>query len=63
MENNDNPGRLKIALKIEALGGQIRCLIGVSVADVRVNNARDHLLARCRAELLERIKSAVAAEA
>ena len=60
---DDNPGRLKIALKIEALGGQIRCLIGVSVADVRVNNARDHLLARCRAELLERIKSAVAAEA
>jgi len=60
---DDNPDRLKIALKIEALGGQIRSLIGLSVADVRVNNVRDHLLAHHSAELLERIKSAVADEA
>jgi hypothetical protein len=53
-----------MALKIESLGGQmIRCMIGISVADVRVNNVRDHLIAYRSAELLERIKSAVAAEA
>lgn len=59
----DDPDRLKIALKIESLGGRIRCVIGLSVAGVRVNNVRDHLFARRSAELLDRIKSAVAAEA
>jgi hypothetical protein len=45
----DDPDRLKIALKIESLSRQIRCMIGLSVADVRVNNVRDHLFARRRA--------------
>jgi hypothetical protein len=50
-------------MKIESFGGFIRLVVGLSTAEVRTNNTRDHIFSQRREALLDGIKATVAAEA
>ena len=60
---DDSPDRLSLALKIESFKDLIRIVVGLKAAEVRANNARDHIFSSRKNDLLEQIRSVIEARA
>ncbi|WP_095203060.1 hypothetical protein [Mesorhizobium carmichaelinearum] len=58
---DDSPDRLSLALKIESFAKVIRIVVGLKAAEVRVNNARDHIFSKRKGVLLEQIRALIEA--
>ena len=59
---DNSPDRLRLALKIESVENFVRCVVGLSIADVRTNNTRDHIFSERKDTMLEGIRTCIATE-